>query len=50
MSFADARQYVDLIELAEVSDGTYDFNNEISGFSTLDSAIADYKTFMKRMF
>src|SRR5438045_7324496 len=43
--FADARQYVELIELAELSDATYDFNNGLSGYATLDDAIADYKAF-----
>ena len=42
--FADAKQYVNLIELAAVSDGTYDFNNGISGYATLDDAISDYKS------
>jgi len=42
--FVDAKQYVNLIELAAVSDGTYDFNNEISGYATLDDAISDYKS------
>lgn len=44
-SFVDAKGYVDLIELAAQSDGTYDFNNELSGYETLDDAIADYKSF-----
>jgi len=42
--FVDAKQYVNLIELAAVSDGTYDFNNGISGYATLDDAISDYKS------
>jgi TonB-dependent starch-binding outer membrane protein SusC len=46
--FADAKQYVDLIELAAVSDATYDFNNEIGTFGTVydnvDDAIADFKS------
>lgn len=43
--FLNAQQYVDLIELAAKSDGTYDFNNDISGYPDLNSAIADYKSF-----
>lgn len=44
-SFLDAKQYVDLIDIAAVSDATYDFTNEISGYPSLDDAIADYKGF-----
>ena len=44
-SFADAKQYVDLIELAAESDGTYDFVNDYSGYETVEDAIADYKSF-----
>ncbi|HNP20943.1 MAG TPA: TonB-dependent receptor [Panacibacter sp.] len=44
-SFLDARQYVDLIELAATSDGTYDFKNDLSGYETLDDAVNDYKSF-----
>ncbi len=43
--FANAKQYVDLIELAAVSDGTYDFVNDYSGYATLEDAIKDYKSF-----
>lgn len=43
--FADAREYVTLIEQAAVSDGTYDFNNDISGYGSLEEAIDDYKSF-----
>lgn len=45
--FVNAKQYVDLIELAAVSDATYDFNNGIGVFGTVydnvDDAITDYK-------
>ncbi len=44
--FSDARQYVDLIELAAVSDGTYDFENDLEYFGPHDNAedaITDYK-------
>lgn len=44
-SFLDSKQYVDLIELAAKSDGTYDFNNNLTGYETVDDAIADYKDF-----
>ena len=43
MHFLNAKQYVDLMEKAGVSDGTYDFNNNISGYTNVDDAIADYK-------
>ncbi|MEO8117589.1 MAG: SusC/RagA family TonB-linked outer membrane protein, partial [Bacteroidota bacterium] len=43
--FLNAQQYVDLIELAAKSDGTYDFNNDISGYPDVNAAIADYKSF-----
>jgi TonB-linked SusC/RagA family outer membrane protein len=43
--FVDAKGYVDLIELAAQSDGTYDYNNGISGYPTLEDAINDYKSF-----
>src|SRR6478672_4561892 len=46
--FSDAKQYVDLIELAAVSDATYDFNNQIGTFGTVydnvDDAIKDFKS------
>jgi TonB-linked SusC/RagA family outer membrane protein len=50
--FSDAKQYVDLIELAAVSDATYDFNNgygylnaanNYAPYETLDAALTDYK-------
>jgi TonB-linked SusC/RagA family outer membrane protein len=40
--FLNAKQYVDLIEIAAVSDATVDFNNGY--YPTLDSAISDYKS------
>ncbi|MGN6618326.1 MAG: SusC/RagA family TonB-linked outer membrane protein [Ilyomonas sp.] len=45
-TFANAKQYVDLIELAATSDGTYDFTNGINYFrdyDNVDTAIADYR-------
>ncbi len=41
--FLNAKQYVGLMEQAAVNDGTYDFNNNISGFPSVDSAISYYK-------
>src|SRR5258708_1151343 len=42
--FLDAKQYVGLIEQAAISDGTYDFANNINGFPSQARAINDYKT------
>ena len=42
-SFLNAKQYVDVVEQSAVNDGTYDFNNNVSGFPSLDSAINYYK-------
>lgn len=44
--FANAAQYVDLIELAAESDGRYDFTNGVNYFrdyDNVDTAIADYR-------
>ena len=40
--FLDAKQYIRLIRQAAVSDGTYDFTNNISGYATVDDAIDDF--------
>ncbi len=42
--FLNARQYVALMEQAAFNDGTYDYNNNISGFPSIDSAINYYRT------
>ncbi|HLK28333.1 MAG TPA: TonB-dependent receptor [Puia sp.] len=44
LHFLDAKQYVGLMEQSAINDGTYDFNNQLSGYATLDDAINDYKT------
>ena len=44
LSFLNAKQYVGLIEQSAINDATYDFNNQISGYATLDDAIKDFKT------
>jgi TonB-dependent starch-binding outer membrane protein SusC len=44
LHFLDAKQYVGLLEQEAINDGTYDFNNGISGYATLDDAITDFKT------
>lgn len=43
--FLDAKEYVDLIHLAAASDGSYDYNNGISGYPTEQDAIDDYTGF-----
>lgn len=43
--FLNAKQYVDLINIAAQTDAEYDFNNDISGYETLDQAVADYQDF-----
>ena len=43
--FLDAKQYVDLINIAAQTDAEYDFNNGVSGYETLDQALADYQDF-----
>lgn len=40
--FLDAKQYVALNRQAAISDGTYDFVNNISGYATLNDAIKDF--------
>ena len=40
--FLDAKQYVDLYNLAVKSDAQYDFTNDLSGYASLDDAIKDY--------
>jgi TonB-linked SusC/RagA family outer membrane protein len=42
-SFLNASQYVNLFNQAIVSDATYDFNNDFSGYATLEEAINDYR-------
>ena len=46
--FLDAGEYVDLIHLAASSDGSYDFNNDISGYATEQDAIDDYTAFYEQ--
>ncbi len=41
--FANAKQYVSLIEQAAISDGTYDFVNGNSSFATQEETIQDYR-------
>ena len=40
--FLNANQYIRLISEAAISDGTYDFTNNLSGYATLNDAISDY--------
>lgn len=44
-TFLDAKQYVDLINIAAQTDAEYDFNNDISGYPTLEDAVTDYQNF-----
>ena len=44
-TFLNAKQYVDLINIAAQTDAEYDFNNDISGYPTLDDAVTDYQNF-----
>ncbi|MBS1918499.1 MAG: TonB-dependent receptor [Bacteroidetes bacterium] len=44
LHFLNAKQYVGLMQQSAVNDGTYDFNNQISGYNTVDDAINDYFT------
>jgi len=40
--FLNAEEYIDYYTEAAINGGTYDFNNGISGYGTVEEAIADY--------
>ncbi len=40
--FLNAEEYIDYYTEAAINGGTYDFNNGISGYSTVEEAVADY--------